>query len=1314
MRIVFRIKNGFLRRIGVTLAVALPALGALGGGGEPTNPFLPPLDPIIISPGPSPLPVPGPIFVAPLQLISVAVTSPTNGAVFKAPGEIQIAAQASVLQGFVHTVEFFANDHSLGVTTNNPTSAAPVNPFQLAWATPSPGQYALTARALSSLGLTATSSPVNINVTESSSLSNGFPIVTVVATDPTASVVGPSTALVTFSRTGDTFGSLTVRFRLSGTATNNVDYELPGAPNGNSVVIPAGSHNTSVILEPRANHLQEETVVLDLTTNALYQIGSPSEAVVTILGAPAQDYPTVNLVATDPTATRPVAGATATDLGTFTVYRTDATNSALVIPYRITGTAVGGVDYVAVSGSLSIGKGVLSKTITVQPLPGAGNGDSRTVSLTLLPSTCELNVLPPGPGCYRLGPTNSATVTILFPPAAPGRPTLDIVATDPSASRPPTGGVATDTGVFTIYRHGDTNAELSIRFSVGGSAVNGVDYTALPVTITMPRGMVTATLTVAPHAAGPNTGPATVTVTLLPAVCPQDIVPLPPTCYLVGSTNSATVNISASTNLPPPSATWPALGVEPTALGMFVIDGKGQLYAWGSNQSGELGTGDKVDRAYPTPILIPAGDTWTTVSSTAWNGLTGEPQTFGIDGRGRLWGWGGNDGGLLGTPTGNSSRPPTPALINPLPNGVTGWISVVTGHYGTYAIASDGRLFGWGHNGPTLGTGDQIVHASPTPVVTPGGLTGWKAITAASEYSRMAIGADDQLYSWGLATNGQIRAIPERVAPPDGVTAWLAVASETSNVVALANTGLIYSWNSDINHPIHVPLPEGVSGWRSVDAAQGLGWALSTDGELYRWPLGIVPMLPVSVPFPDGVTNWTAFAAAGGRQLAIGSDCNLYAWGSDSDGYLGLYCTPQQLASNSIVQLPTLVNLPNLCTGAARSPTVTVTSPSNLSVFSPHETVQITTAICDPAATIASVRFYLDGQIIGARTSVPYSWELTNPPAGEHELRVSAVTPGGTVFSSAITISVIAIGPLVPQVTITNPTNGAIFPEHANILITANATSGHSIIRADFYSGEQLLGTKLTAPYTLIWSNVLAGNYTLTAESTDALGVRGGSAPVNISVRAAILPTVSVSAAVQSIPVSGTNSGAFLISRSGDTSLPLTVAYALGGTTVNGVGYEHLPGTVTIPPGSTLASVVVKPIRTAVLPRIATVILSLPPPNCDVPGLVSPGCYRVGASNSATIYLFNLAGIRPTSGGSELTTSSIPLATSLSALVAPDGRTLLGLTGTPDQIVEIDASTDFLNWDTLAVLTNVTGTTLLADPSAGQFGYRFYRLHGER
>jgi endoglucanase len=94
-----------------------------------------------------------------------------------------------------------------------------------------------------------------------------------------------------------------------------------------------------------------------------------------------------------------------------------------------------------------------------------------------------------------------------------------------------------------------------------------------------------------------------------------------------------------------------------------------------------------------------------------------------------------------------------------------------------------------------------------------------------------------------------------------------------------------------------------------------------------------------------------------------------------------------------------------------------------------------------------------------------------------------------------------------PSVEITSPAAGASFTPGSNIAITASASEPTaSITKVEFFETPQLsstatlLGTVTTSPYSLTWSDVAAGDYSLTAEAFDSAGNTATSAAVQVSV----------------------------------------------------------------------------------------------------------------------------------------------------------------------------------------------------------------------
>jgi glucose/arabinose dehydrogenase len=181
----------------------------------------------------------------------------------------------------------------------------------------------------------------------------------------------------------------------------------------------------------------------------------------------------VSITATDAVATE--AGPTT---GTLTVTRSGSTDVPLTVFYTVAGTARTDIDYVGLSGRVTIPSGSASAVITVRPIDDTAVERDETVTVTLSG----------GPG-YSVGPSSSATVTMVSNDV----PTLTIAATDATATE-----AGRTTGAFTVRRTGTTTAALPVFYVVGGTASAGADYLALPGSLTIPAGTRTAIIEVEP------------------------------------------------------------------------------------------------------------------------------------------------------------------------------------------------------------------------------------------------------------------------------------------------------------------------------------------------------------------------------------------------------------------------------------------------------------------------------------------------------------------------------------------------------------------------------------------------------------------------------------------------------------------------------------------------------------------------------------------------------------------------------------------------------------------------------------------------
>ncbi len=297
-----------------------------------------------------------------------------------------------------------------------------------------------------------------------------LPSVKAVVPDGLAAEVGGDTGTFRLERTGSTVLPLTVNFFLRGTTTPGVDCNDLGT----SVEIPAGAAFVNLTVYPTNDAISEirESLSLVLSPDAGYTIGFPENATMFL-----DDMPTLPMISIQATRSQTAEGSTNDAI--ITITRTGPTVIPLEVFFAVETEAISGVDFTPLGFSIEIPAGQSSARLFVHALDDLLFEPTKELVVMLTPSFT-----------YELTAVNFALVFLLDNDQPPQ---VNVQATDPAA-----GETGPNTGTFTIGRLGNTDAPLTIFFTLGGTASNGVDFAALSGSVEIPAGAATVPVTVTP------------------------------------------------------------------------------------------------------------------------------------------------------------------------------------------------------------------------------------------------------------------------------------------------------------------------------------------------------------------------------------------------------------------------------------------------------------------------------------------------------------------------------------------------------------------------------------------------------------------------------------------------------------------------------------------------------------------------------------------------------------------------------------------------------------------------------------------------
>ncbi len=215
------------------------------------------------------------------------------------------------------------------------------------------------------------------------------------------------------------------------------------------------------------------------------------------------------------------------------VTRSGSVDLPLTVFYSIGGSAENGVDYTSLTQPLTIPVGATSADIVIDPIDDNLIERTESVVITIEPPIC-IDIYPPPPECYRVGESSRAMAYILDDEVATNLPpVVTIAARDASAAE-----TGSDTATFIVSRSGSTDLALTVFYAVTGSAENGVDYTRIAESVTIPVGASSAAIVIEPIDDKLIERMESVMLTIEAPGCIA-IYPPPPGCYTVGQNSRA-------------------------------------------------------------------------------------------------------------------------------------------------------------------------------------------------------------------------------------------------------------------------------------------------------------------------------------------------------------------------------------------------------------------------------------------------------------------------------------------------------------------------------------------------------------------------------------------------------------------------------------------------------------------------------------------------------------------------------------------------------------------------------------------------------
>lgn len=325
------------------------------------------------------------------------------------------------------------------------------------------------------------------------------------------------------------------------------------------------------------------------------------------------------------------------------------------------------------------------------------------------------------------------------------------------------------------------------------------------------------------------------------------------------------------------------------------VTGTGDVYCWGRNANGQLGTGTTEASDVPRAVML---------SGTARAvGAGGSHSCAVLDSGAACWGL--NDLGQLGDDSGTQRTSPAMVAVRSSMSPFGDQIALGSQHTCALTV-DDPNTWCWGR-GREGQLGDDSMVSKDIPVRVPSHV--FDVLTAGHQH---ACGIDDRraLWCWGSDSDGQLgngamMASALLASEVVGSRDYQDVSAGLEHTCAVAATGELLCWGrgsvGQLGAPpdtMRIQSPRLVGAdmdWEHVAAGSSHTCATKTDGRAFcfggngRGALGLGDTRSVDAPTETvGGIRWQQLA--GGDEFTCGVDRSgrLFCWGQNDIGQLGL------------------------------------------------------------------------------------------------------------------------------------------------------------------------------------------------------------------------------------------------------------------------------------------------------------------------------------------------------------------------------------------------------------------------------------------